>query len=386
MTETTIDAGSASTSKQKSNLVVPFVFAVLGAVGVACWVMQVTGGSALALTNRTIWGLYIVGFMLCTGIAAGCLLFASSTVLFSGLAVYKPYARLGAACAVCVGAVGAGLFIMADLGSPARFWEMIAFAHVGSPLFWDTIILLAYVVVGVLFTLQLTKSATAGRDTSSLKPLAIIAFVAGVCVAITSFVFVFQVARPSWNNPGQTLSFVLSALIAAGSVLMVVFALANRSGYLAMGNKLASNLTRVLASLLLVEFIFVLTEIAAGVFAGQGSETLPVVWLISGAGAPFFWAEIVAFAAAFVLLFQKNRTLQVVGAVGSFSAVFLVKYNLLQAELFNPLLNLTAYPGGTGVASAFYLPSPIEWGVAVGVIGIVGLLFTLSMRKLKLGV
>ncbi|MEF9841914.1 MAG: NrfD/PsrC family molybdoenzyme membrane anchor subunit [Raoultibacter sp.] len=385
MTKTTTDTGSASDSKQKNNLVALVAFATLSIVGVICWVMQLTGGAALALTNTTMWGLYIVGFMLCTGIAAGCLLFASSTVLFASLAAYKPFARLAAACSVCVGAVGAGLFIMADLGNPARFWEMIVFAHVGSPLFWDTIILLAYLVIGIIFTLQLTKSSKAGNDTVNLKPLAIVAFIAGICVAITSFVFIFQVARPLWNNPGQTLSFMLSALIAAGSVLMVVFALANHSGYLPMNNKLSSNLARTLAFILLLDFIFVLTEVAMGVFAGQGSGSLPIAWLVSGAGAPFFWTEIVAFVAAFALLFQKNRTLQIAGAVAAFVAVFLVKYNLLQAELFNPLLNFTAFPKGLGITSTFYLPSPIEWGVTVGIVGIVGLLLTIGMRKLKLG-
>lgn len=379
------DVDASLVGKRKGGIAVFVALAALSLAGVACWVLQLTGGGELALTNHVMWGIYIVGFMLCTGIAAGCLMFSSSTVLFDSLAGYRPYARIAAACAICLGVVGAGLFIMADLGVPSRFWEMIVFAQVGSPLFWDAIVLLAYLVSGVALVVQLTREFEIGRSSVFLKPVAIVAFVAGVCVAVTSFVFVFQVARPSWNNPGQTLSFVLSALAVSGAVLVMVFAFADRSGYLRMEEKLSIDLSRVLALALLAELVFVLAEVASGLFAGQGSDARMVAWLVSGAGAPFFWMEIAAFVASVALLVQKARAFRVVGAALAFFAVFLVKFNLLQAELFNPLLGLTGYPDGSAMVSSFYFPLPIEWGVTAGVVGISGLLLALAIRNLKLG-
>lgn len=385
MIDTITDSDNASTTKRKGSIAAPVAFSALAVIGIVCWIMQLTGVGALALTNQVMWGIYLVGFMLCTGISAGCLLFASSAILFSGLAAFRPYSRIIAACSVCVGAVGAGLFIMADLGTPARFWEMLAFAQVGSPLIWDTLILLAYAVIGVTFTVQLTRAATDESRLSNMKTIAIAAFIAAICVAITSFVFVFQVARPSWNNPGQTLSFMLSALVASGAVIMLVLAITNRSGYLPVGENTLGCMARTLAFILFAEFIFVLAEIASGTFAGQGTEAQMVSWLIAGPGAPFFWVEICAFAASFVLLLQKSRSLQLIGAISAFAAVLLVKYNLLQVELFNPLLDFAQYPDGASLASAVYLPSLIEWGVVVGIIGIVCLLLNLAMRKLDLG-
>lgn len=374
-----------TTMEQKSRFVWPIVFGIAGIIGIACWIMQITGTGPLGLNNHMMWGLYLAGFMLCTGIAAGCLVFASLPYLFEGLAPYRPYARLAAFCAVVIGAVGAGLFIMADMGNPARFWEMIAFAHVGSPLFWDTVILLAYVVVGIVFTMQLVKVERGVKEARALKPLAVIALVAGICVAITSFVFAFQVARPLWNNPGQTLSFVLGALIAAGAVLGIVFACANRSGYLPMSEKLSRGISAMLAVFVLAELVFVLAEVLGGMFEGVGDNATVAAWLVSGAGAPFFWAEMAAFAAALVLLLQKRRSLQVAGACLALLAVFLVKYNLLQAELFNPLLDYAGFLSYSGIVEGFYAPSFVEWGVSIGIVGIGALLLIVGMRRLKLG-
>lgn len=385
MTESTIDANPTPKHKEGARLAAPITFGALAVVGIACWIAQLTGAGALALTDHAVWGLYIVGFTLCTGIAAGCLMFASSTVLFHPFAPWRPYARLAGACAVAIGAVGAGLFIVADLGSPARMWEMVAYAHPGSPLFWDAIILLAYVVIGSALTLQLVKAEKAGVDTGTLKALAAAALVAGALVAVTSFVFAFQVARPLWNNPGQALSFTLAALVAAGSVLLTLLTFTDRSGYLPISDKLANGLARGIAVALIAELVFVLAETAGGLFAGQGFEAKAITWLICGAGAPFFWAEIACFVAAFVLLLQKARALRFAGGIIAFIAVFLVKYNLVQAELFNPVLSMAGFLEGSGIVSGFYFPSLIEWGVAVGVFGVVCLLLTLAMRKLKLG-
>ncbi len=376
---------SDKTTKKESHLVWPLFFGVLGITGIVCWAIQILGIGSPNLNNHTVWGIYIVGFTLSTGIAAGCLLFAASTVLFDALSNYQPFARLASFTAVAIGAVSAGLFIIADLGNPGRSWEMIAFAHPSSPLFWDAIILLAYVVIGVVFTLQLVQVSQKKKTSTSLKPFAFLAFIAGVCVVITSFVFVFQVARPLWNNPGQTLSFSLTALIASGAVLLSVFALANRTGYLPMDAKLAGKLAKVIACLVLLELIFVLVEVANSMFASKGDAATSALWLTTGSGAPFFWIELIAFTGALILLFQKRISLQVIGSVLSLLAVFFVKYNMLQAELFNPLISFAGFLNTSGIVDGFYIPSLFEWGVSAGIIGFGMLLLNLGMRKLKLG-
>ena len=67
-------------NKKENSLITPWniIFAVLVLAGVFCWGLQLTKG--LQITNLgtvNMWGLYIVGFMISTGVAAGSLLFAS---------------------------------------------------------------------------------------------------------------------------------------------------------------------------------------------------------------------------------------------------------------------------------------------------------------------
>ncbi len=375
-----------SVKKRPANLPLMAVLGALGAVGVGCWIAQVASGAHLLnLNNADMWGLYLVGFMLGTGIAAGSLLLAGASCLFEPFAPLRPYARIAAFVGGIGGTVAAGLFIMADLGSPWRAWEIIGMLHPGSPLFWDTVVLTAYLVIGALFTRQLMAVKRGTKPEKSVKPLAVAAVVAGACVAITSLVFVLQVARPTWNNPGQVASFMLAAFAAAGALLIVVLALLARSGYASASDEAQRRLSAVVAFALLAELVLVAAETAIGAFTGSGEEASVVAWLVMGAGAPFFWAEIVAFAASIVLLMQRKPLLRVAGACCALAAVFLVKYNLLQGQLFNPLLDFAGYPGYSGIVSGCYVPSLLEWGVTVGIVALVTLGAVAGLRKLELG-
>ncbi|MCO1601197.1 NrfD/PsrC family molybdoenzyme membrane anchor subunit [Desulfosporosinus nitroreducens] len=54
------------------------------------------------------WGLYIVGFMIFTGIAAGSLLFAATPYLFK-LEEFKPYSRIASYLGAVASIVAASL-------------------------------------------------------------------------------------------------------------------------------------------------------------------------------------------------------------------------------------------------------------------------------------
>ncbi|NLB88246.1 MAG: polysulfide reductase NrfD, partial [Syntrophomonadaceae bacterium] len=195
-----------STSINTSNI----ILAALAILGGICWGIQLTKG--LQVTNlgtSNMWGIYIVGFMIFTGVAAGSLLFASAPYLFN-LDEFKPYSRIAAFLAAISSIVVASLFIMVDIGSPWRVWLFITSGNFSSPMFWDFIILASYMIISVIFTYQLIKVKEGSKDESSLKTIALIAFIAGLLVVVTSFVFSMQNARPIWNTPVQPVSFLVA--------------------------------------------------------------------------------------------------------------------------------------------------------------------------------
>ena len=235
----------STTIKRSSTAVLLGIFAAFALAGTACFVFQTMQGLHVAnLGNDVTWGLYIVGFLLFTGVAAGCLLFASAPFVFSGLEAYRPYARVASFVAVACGCLCAGLFILVDTGNPLRAFSILTSFQIMSPLFWDTVILIAYVALGCAFTVALVKAAEGKLAESSVRPLAIAVFVAALLVTVTSLAFALQVARPTWNNPGLMLSFFIAAVVAGGSVLVIVYAMLDRSGYLPMSAKVARGFSR----------------------------------------------------------------------------------------------------------------------------------------------
>lgn len=361
------------------------LFALLAVAGIICWFLQLTQGLQLTnLNSYNTWGLYIIGFMIFTGIAAGSLLFSSSAHLFGALNEYKPYTRISAFVGAIGSVIAAGLFIIVDIGNPERAWHIITQANISSPMFWDTIILGAYVIIGIVFTRQLILVDQGQKAEKSLHSISLIAFIAGLLVTVTSFVFALQVARPLWNNPVQPLSFLAAAIVAALSLLLILFFLLNKSGYIEMSAEKLAKLGKFAGLFLFAELMVVLGETTIGLYPGGGEEHEIILWLVAGKGAPFFWVELIAVVAGLMLLFSRKPGALVAGAGVAIFAVFMIKYNLLQAQLLNPSISYPGppgYSGGTGV----YLPSLIELGVAVGIISLGALLVLIGLNKLSLG-
>lgn len=373
------------TKKQLIGKPLFIIFGLATLVGLICWFLQLTQGLQLTnLNNHSVWGLYIVGFVLFTGVAAGSLLFASSAYLFKLMEEFKPYARIVSFVGAISSVVAAGLFIMVDIGNPGRAWYFITSANISSPMFWDSIILLVYLVVGLWFTQQLIKAHEGQAGTKSIRTLSIIAFVAGLFVMVTSFVFAFQVARPFWNNPAQPVSFLAAAIAAALALYILLFVALNKGGYIQISEARLSRMAKVAAICLIFELVVVLAEITIGLYAGTGGNAAIINWLISGDGIIFFWLQVVLLVGGVVLLSGKNVKTLVIGAVAALFGVFMVKYNLLQAQLVNPLITYAGPPGYSGVGGA-YLPSIIELGVAVGIIAIAGLVVMVGLNSLNLG-
>ena len=373
-------------AEKKSNLNLPIIIlALLTVVGLACWFLQLTQGLQLThLNNFMTWGLYIIGFMIFTGITAGALIFTSSAYLFKGMEEYKPYTRISSYVGAICGVIAAGLFIIVDIGNPERAWYIITKANIASPMFWDTVILGAYVIIGIFYTRQLILVQEGKKTEKDLKIISLVAFVAGLLVMVTSFVFALQVARPLWNNPVEPVSFLAAALVAALGLLIIIFGLLNKTGYIRISGEQLNKLAKLAGLFLLFELFVAVGEVLIGVYAGAGEEAEIIHWMVSGAGAPFFWVELIAIIAGLVLLLRGNSQTTAAGAWAALFAIFMIKYNLIQAQLLNPLITY-AGPPGYSVGEGAYLPSLIEVGVSVGIVSLGALLVILGLSKLNLG-
>jgi Ni/Fe-hydrogenase subunit HybB-like protein len=373
--------------KGKAINVYIYIFALLAVIGAVSWFLQMRDGFILTnLSTLNMWGLYVSGFMIFTGVAAGSLIFAAIPHLFN-LEDFKPYTRIAAFLAA-ISTIVAGLFITADIGNPQRAWLFITNGNFSSPMFWDFIVLSTYMVLSIIFIRQLLLVADKKKQDHTLKPIALISFVAGILVVVTSFVFSFQVARPLWNTPMQSLSFLIAALVAALAVLIIVLTVLNKYGYTNMPINLLSIMGKTAAALLCVELILVLSEVFIGIYTGAGHEYHTIQWLVLGNGAMGFWLQIFFMATAVIILAMGKSQRAgglLVGAIAAIVAVYLIKSNFLQTELFNPTLDLPG-PILYGDITGSYLPSLLEVGLAVGIISFGICLLLLGVRKMNFGV
>lgn len=373
---------------KKGTLITLGAFLVVAVLGIVAWVLQLAQGLQLTnLNNFNTWGLYIIGSMLFTGIAAGSLLFTSSAYLFPWMEEFKPYTRISSFLGAICGVIAAGLFLIVDIGNPDRAWYIITSANIASPVFWDTLILGCYIIIGIVYARQLMLLQEGKVTEKSLGPLNVIAFIAGLLVMVTAFVFAMQVAHPIWNNPVQPISFLAAAIVVALSLLIIVFAILNRSGYIQISNKKLGKLAKISGAFLLFELFVVLGEVALGLYSAQGEEGRVINWLVLGQGAPLFVIEIIAIAVGVILSLRKSTGIGLAVTAAGFSlfAVFMIKYNLLQTELANPLLMYAGPEGYNPFKLGIYIPSWIEVGIAAGIIALGGLLVVLGLNYLKLG-
>lgn len=361
------------------------ICALLTVLGIVCWILQFTQGLQMTnLNNYNTWGLYIVGFVIFTGVGAGSLLVVSSAWLFSPFKEFRPYTRIACFVGALGSLIAAGLFIVTDIGNPERAWEMIIYMNITSPVIWDTVILGSYVVIGIIYTRQLILVHQGKKEEKSLTVISVIAFIAGLLVTVTALAFAVQVARPMWNNPAEPASFLMAAVVVALCTLILVYTALQAKGYISIEDSVLSKMGRFGALFLAGELVVVLSETVIGLYAGSGEEAEVIHWLITGEGALFFFVELFAIVLGIALLLKGTKNVLVAGAVVGFFAVFMIKYNLLQAQLSHPLIKY-AGPSVYNVGVAVYLPSLLEIGLSIGIVGFCVLLVMIGLNQLNLG-
>lgn len=267
---------------------------VLLALGLAGWIMQLTGGllGGSGMTDIFLWGLMIAMFAFMVGFGAGSQLVASAIYLF-GKDELKPLARVAAAVGLaCVGA--AGVAILADLGAIRNIMAMIVGLNLRSPLAWDMIALTAFIVVSVI---QLVVMARGGASTRAWVILA--GVVAVVLQVVEGLLFSTQTAHEWWASPIMPVDFLVVAFV-SGSALMMLVAWARGCA----GPALAW-LGRLCAWAIAVHLVLALCDLAMVAVAGT-----PVAGGVMGALGATWWlylGELLLPAVAMVLLFAAGR-------------------------------------------------------------------------------
>ena len=374
------------------------VLGALTAVGVAAWIYQLMGGLGVTgMNNGTSWGLYITMFMFFVGLSAGGLIISSVPRAF-GMKGFGGISKVAVWTSICCTVLAIG-FVVVDLGQPLRLWELFAYSNLGSPLMWDIIVLGAYLILSIVY-LWATLRAEEGKVSAvALRIVSVIALVCAVLVhSVTAWIFGLQQGREMWNTALLAPWFVSSALVCGTALVMVVAIALRRAGYLELDQSFVVKMAKLLGVFVCVDLYFFGCDLlTAGFPGGSGAEVVGM--LVSGPLAPFFWTQIACMVLACVILFVPR--LRTKGGVVLASALVIAGVFCKRCEIlvggfqipnieFADVANhmtITNWESGMslfGYQGLVYWPTPLEFGVALGVVALGGFLLLLGLKYLPL--
>ena len=373
------------------------VAALLTVAGLVLWGVQLSGGLVqTGMRNMDSWGLYITMFMFLVGLSAGGLIISSVPRAF-GMKGFGGISKVAVWTSICCTVLAIG-FVVIDLGQPLRLWELFAYSNLGSPLMWDIMVLGTYLILSIVY-LWATLRAEAGKVSAvALRVISVIALVCAVLVhSVTAWIFGLQQSHELWHTALLAPWFVSSALVCGVALVLVVAIALRKAGYMQLDQAHVVKLVKMLGAFILVDLYFFGCDLLTSAFPG-GSGVEVVAMLTSGPLAPFFWVEIIGCALAAVICFVprlRTNPLIVVAGLLAIVGIFCKRVQLLvggfqipNISLPGPMTPLTVTNWEQGMVGAYqgmvYWPTPLEFGVVIGVIGLGALLLLLGLKYLPL--
>ncbi len=373
------------------------VCAVLAVLGIILWVVQLSGGMVqTAMRNLDSWGLYITMFMFFVGLSAGGLIISSVPKAF-GIKGFGGISKIAVMTSIAC-TVGAIAFVVVDLGQPVRLWELFAYSNLGSPLMWDIIVLGTYLILSCVYLWAMLQHEKGKVSATALRVISVIALVVAVLVhTVTAWIFGLQQSHEMWHTALLGPWFVSSALVCGTGLVMVVALALRATGYLKLDQAYLVKLAKLLGAFLMVDLYFFGCDLLTEAFPAAGGVAI-VEMLTSGPLAPFFWGEIVLSVLAAVICFVpslRTNPLMALAGVAAILAILCKRVQLLVGGFQVPNIEwpaimtpstITNWQGNLEQAYAglVYWPTPLEFGVALGVIALAVGIFLLGIKMLPL--
>ncbi|HEX2849811.1 MAG TPA: NrfD/PsrC family molybdoenzyme membrane anchor subunit [Acidimicrobiales bacterium] len=377
---------------------------VLAAVG--AWVYQVSHGlSVTGLNSQVFWGVYEVDLVTFIGFSYGGAL-VSAILRLTGAHWRGPITRLAEGTAVvtlCVGAV----FPIIHLGHPERLWEMFVRPNPTSPLLWDMVAIITYLLATLaLFVLPLVPDVAAAAEQPDIgerrrrlylrmaagwlgtpeqrrvldRALTVVAVgivpLAVMVHTVLSYAFSLT-SRPGWHSTIFGPYFVVAAVYSGVAIVILATAAYRRAYHLeAWIPALAIRyLGYLMVALAATYAYFLFTEVTTEGYVSERTTEGVLYVLLLKRYAPLFWTFVALGLVTPVLLVTIRRTVGAITAAAGLvvGALWLKRFLMFVPPLTQPLI---------GGSFGRYSPSWVEWTISVGAAAAVPLLLILLFRVL----
>src|SRR5579884_351435 len=314
-------------------------------LGLVAYVTQLTEGLGVAgYSDHGFWGIYEANLVAFIGVSYGGAL-VSAILRLTNARWRAPITRLAEAMAV-FSLLSGMVFAVIHLGRPERLWMLIARPQISSPLVWDFVAVMTYLVANLMFVyLPLIPDIALVRDESRLSrgwrgrlyrflavrwqglpeqdqllrraigTVAVLIIPLAVIVhSVLSWAFAVT-GRPGWDSTIFAPYFVVAALYSGIATVIVVVAAFRKAYRLQrfIGLKHFRYLGYLMLALDLLYLYFTFTEPLTEGYV-MNEEVVPVLEaVLVGQYAPYFWAFIFGGGLIPLVLVAVPRTRTVPG-------------------------------------------------------------------------
>ncbi|HDH11631.1 MAG TPA: hypothetical protein ENG83_05455 [Nitrospirae bacterium] len=365
--------------KNKSRSFYVFIAILLVFIGVGQfnWLRYLTHGPGPTGSSDVVpWGIYISGLAYFIGLSAGATIVGFIHNAF-GRHDYQPLAvRAIILGLVCI--FGATQFVLVDLGVPFRGLKVPLILHNLSSLFLVSSSsyygFMAILSGELYFSIKVISGKASPREKSISKWLGILAvpYALWIVHAFTGSIFGVVKAREMWNTPMLPVHFVISA-IASGFALAIMVAVITSKAEKReiLSKETYDHMAKVLAFFVLITvfldfFDYFIMRYSAKLDAMETWHIITTRYLTT------FILNIGGLVTAFVLLlFKRWRSANGLLVIGGIIQIAIISYriNLVSVGQLVPL-----FPG---MGELYYIPTFSEITVALGLIALVILLYTI---------
>lgn len=356
------------------------LLAVLAGGG-ALWRWQLAAGAAVTGLGRDVtWGIYVGQFTFLAGVAASTVVVVLPYYLHDDKA-FGPAVILGQFLGIAA-LVSSGLFILVDLGQPARVLNALLHPAPASPMFWDMVSLGGYLLLNVVIawtTLEAERSEMPPPRWLRALILLSIPWAIGIHT-VTAFLYCGLPGRPFWFTALLVPRFLASAFASGPALLILLCLAARRLGVLDVGLAAVRRLGLVVAYAMAAHVFLLLTELFTVFHSRVPDLVEPFRYLYLGveghaAMVPWMWASAILGLAALIALLVPalRRRLPVLAA-----ACGAIVVSLCIDKGFGFIVGgMVPSPLG-GVVD--YRPTPLEIGISAGVWALGALLVTAAFQ------
>ena len=381
-------------------------------VGMFAYYRQLRYGLVVtSMRDYASWGIYISNFVFFVAISlVGSLI--TAVFRLAGVKWSTPLTRIAEVIAVAA-IIFASIIIIVDMGSPERFYFLILYGRVQSPIIWDVIVITTYFFISILLLyyplLPDIKILLRFKENTGKRLYKFYSFLGSfwkgshkqyllskkainvLCITIIPVAFSIHTVtswlfattyRPGWDSTNFGAYFIAGAfLVGAGAVVvaMYVFRKADHlEKYITEDH--FEKMGRILVLLSLLYLYFNVNEFLTPYFKMKESESAYLNGLFTGDFAHIFWFAILAgmILPIIILLFKKGRKPLPVFIVGIMVVVgaWFKRYLIVTPTLLHPFLPMHDVPA----RYHHYFPSWEECAITMGSLAGVCLVITVLTR------